>query len=569
MLDLVVANAWLVDGTGNPGFRGHVGVKGGRIECVCRGLDPPPAGRIIDAAGKVLCPGFIDVHTHSDYSILHHRTALSSLGAGVTTEVMGMCGHTVFPVTPATAAQVRRSIGLFSGLDDAELPEISWSDLDQWLSTLEQVGVGINVAQMVGHGMLRTAAMGPEDGGGEVIVPSPSQLAEMQRMMTDAMEQGAFGLATGLGYPPGRNAFTDEVVSLATTASHYGGAYISHIRNEGEFLAWSTRELIEIAARSGIRASASHHKALGWENWGKVVHTLAMIESAQGEGVEVMVDFYPWPFAAQSNMGVMFYAGFDSPGRDRGRLLEVLADTQEFTALKRSLVEAWSKARDGARRRCEALGAMGVPVSTSVLGFDSSFLVHSEARAELVGMSLADICRQATGATNPEDMLDVLRDIYLADEGMAFIAGGEMAEDDLDALVLHPLAAVSTDGWTLSSALDLGHPVLQAHPRQYGTHARILEHYTLERGLISLEEAIRKMTSLPASLLGLDDRGGLKPGMWADLVILEPDSIANRASHAEPQLSPLGIGWVLVNGQVAIEAGKPLETLTGHVLRRR
>ncbi len=569
MLDTLIKGGYIVDGTGAPGYRAHVGVKDGRVAGIYRGESVPEADMVIDAARMVLCPGFIDVHTHTDYTIYHHHQAKSSLGMGVTTEVMGMCGHTVFPVTMMTIPQIKQAVARFSGIDIDDVMDLSWEGLSGWLEVLDRHGVGINVAQMAGHGMLRTVAMGRENKGGDTIEPSRAQMEEMRSLLSQAMDEGAFGLASGLGYPPGRNATTAELISLGEVVGEKGGAYITHLRNEGEHLAFSVAEMVEIARQTGVRASATHHKALGFESWGKIRNTLALIEDARTLGVQVMADFYPWTYAAQSNLGTIFSGSPVSVEKDEKTLLQRLALDSGFKEIRDSVEKALNETREGAERRARGLAAFGIPISLDVWSPETQYLVHSRCCPGLVGMNIDEICRSQGRGSDLDSVLSVMREIYLQDEGETYIAGGKMDPVDTDMLASHPLVAFSTDGWTLSAPVDMKQPGLHVHPRQYGTYPLVLEWFVRERKIISLEEAIRKMTSLPASLLGIDDRGLIRDGMWADLVVFDPQQVANRATHSGPQSPPVGIEWVLVNGGVAVENGLPTSGLHGQVLRRK
>lgn len=569
MLDLLITEGMLVDGTGNSWFRGDVGVKDGKIAGIYRGESPPEARKVINARHLAVCPGFIDIHTHSDYTILHHHRATSSLRAGVTTEAMGMCGHTVFPVTELTRPQIERSMAAFSDLDPGEVPEVDWRDLAGWLDRLVPRGLGINVGQLTGHGMLRTAVMGPEGKGGEAPEPTRDQTESMKAALRESLEQGSLGLATGLGYPPGRNALTSEVAELAEEVARVGGVHISHIRNESDLLASAAAEVIEVSRHSGVKTSISHHKAMGWENWGKTEHTLAMLEKARTrEGLEVWADFYPWEYAAQSNLGSIFLPSLDSRGLSREDLISRLKGSSSFKELKEGLRKARATAQEAARKRYDALAPKGIPASMEVFSPSNQYVVHSPRHPQLVGLNFYQVIRQAGRDFTFENMLEVLRQIYIHDEGHTYIAGGKMSQADVDRLMKHPLVAVSTDGWTLSREVDLGRPGLHVHPRQYGTHALVLGSFVRERGVVRLEEAVRKMTALPASILGLSDRGLLSPGFWADVVVFDPRTVANRATHGRPEIPPEGIRCVLVNGQVALEEAKPTGALAGQVVRR-
>ncbi len=566
MLDVLIENAWVVDGTGNPGFRAHVGIREGRIVLLRRSVPVPEAARVIDAEGLVCAPGFIDLHTHSDYSILIHHHALSSLRAGVTTEAMGMCGYGVFPADEHLAEEARARIAGLSQVDQEAVGEVDWFSLDDWLSKLERRGVGINVAQFVGHGALRAHAMGPEGSGGEEIEPTPEQMEKMKRALREAMEQGAFGLSSGLQYPPGRNATTQELVELGQVVAEFGGSYISHLRSEGELLIWAARELITICRRSGMRGSMSHHKALGEEHWGKVRATTALIDEARAEGIQVMCDFYPWEYAAESNIGSVFYTDFETTPRDAEELMRKLRDPQEWRKLKRQLEAVQAEQLRAQRARAEALAKRGVRCPSGGDRLESTFIVHSASHPEIIGMNAREAARHLGFG---DDYLEAARQLYLDDDGYCYVAGGRMWEEDIRHLVTYPYAAISTDSWTMERFPNLRRPGISAHPRNYGSYAKILGQYCRDEGLLRLEEAVRKMTSLPASLLGLKDRGLVAEGYWADLCLFDPRTVRNEATYAEPCRWPVGIKYVLVNGAIAIDDGQETRSLSGQVLRFR
>jgi N-acyl-D-amino-acid deacylase len=564
MLDLLLKNATVIDGTGNPGYRAGVGVKDGKIAIIARGCDLPEAHRTIDCEGLVCAPGFIDVHTHTEYSILVHHHALSTLHAGVTTEVMGMCGYSVFPVNEAIAAEARARMAGFSQVDQAEVGEVDWKDLSGWLDKVQKNGVGINVLQFVGHGGIRAYVMGKEGKGGERVIPSAEELDAMRRIAAECMEQGAFGLSSGLQYAPGRNAVTRELIELGKVVGRYGGSYISHMRSEDEHLNFAARELIEICRETGMRGSMTHHKAHGIESWGKVHATTALIDEALSRGIQVMCDFYPWEHSAESNLGSTFYADFEQSARHADELIQKLRDEAEWARLKAHLLEMQRKDAEALRARSAALAEHGVKSSATSNQLDDSFIVHSRTHPEVVGLSKRDATKVMGFGS---DFLEAARKLYLDDDGYCYHAGGLMGEDDIRHLVKYPHAAISTDSWTWDKAPDLRRPGMSAHPRAYGSFAKTLGLYSRDCGLVRLEEAVRKMTSLPAWLLGLDDRGTVRPGAWADLTVFDPRHVANQATYADPYRFPVGIEYVLVNGVPAIDRGTETRSLSGKVLR--
>ncbi len=564
MLDILITGGRILDGSGNPPFAGHIGIDRGRIALIGRGEPRAEARKTLDVRGLVVAPGFIDVHTHSDYSILAHNAGCSTLFAGVTTEATGVCGYGVFPVNESRKAEITNRMAGISQVDAAEIGEVDWTDLDGWLNKLEKRGIGYNLAHFCGHGAIRAQVMGDEGQGGERVHPTPGEMDAMKEALASAMQQGAFGLATGLMYAPGRNATTREVTELARVAAQYGGSHASHMRSEGEFLIWAAGEFIDIARGSGIRATINHHKGLGMENWGKVNQTLRMLERARDEGLDVMCDFYPWEYAAQSNLGSAFYTDFELTPRSYEALAESLTDDDQWEKLKTSLVEKMQEQTEAQRKRIKHLAGEGIRAALSK-PMENLYIVHSPGHPELEGLSVLE----AHGELGRFDhYFDTLRWLYLEDDGLTQTAGGTMSEDDLITTLRDRHSAISTDGWTFSRQQDRRRPgAISLHPRNYGTYAQVLGRYTREKKIIPLEEAVRKMTSLPAALLGLNDRGMLKPGLFADITIFDPETVGNRADHSQPDVYPEGIRHVLVNGELAIEEGEWTGSLAGRALR--
>ena len=570
MLDLVVNGGIVVDGAGNPGVRCDVGIEDGHIACVSR--RPLQGERSIDATGLIVAPGFVDPHSHCDNTLLVHTRAETFLRQGITTAAVGNCGLSLAPLVDWFRPQIAARMCNASG----EPVEVDWSSFGEWLARLDAAHVGINVVPFVGHNTVRSCVMGverkgsPEDKeGGRRRVPTPEELAEMKRFVRQSMEEGAFGLTTGLEYPPGRNAYTDELVALCEVAAELGGVHMAHPRGMGEVVAEATREVIEISARAGLPGNIAHLKAMGPENWrGEVPNSLALIDEARARGLEITCDVYPFDFSAISNLsghllGPSFarMQGWEQDRRDA--LLNALKDEDRFAQLCED-VRARSVAEiEDNRRRTEEDRAHGIstPNVWSYGGYPFLTIVHSPAHPEVEGRSLAQI-----GGLWAMDPLRAARELLLDDEGLTRVTGAPMSEEDVRRVMTHPASMISTDGVSLDrfpSALE-GLP----HPRSVATYPRVLQHYVREEPVLALQEAIRKMTSLPAQLLGLRDRGLVREGMRADLVVFDLEQVEEGSTYADPCRFPLGIEHVLVNGHVAVENAQSNSVRAGEVLRR-
>jgi N-acyl-D-amino-acid deacylase len=340
MYDIIFKNGRIVDGTGNPWFRADIAVSEGKLAAVAVGIKGD-AGRVVDAGSLVVAPGFIDVHTHTDRTILIHKRAASSVMAGVTTEGIGNCGGAVYGYLPTSLEDIQKR------LTDID---VDWTDLAGYTKRVEENGLGINVAPFVGHNTIRRSVMGAEGKGGERIVPEADEMVAMKGLVEKAMIQGAFGLSAGLWYAPGRNALIGEVVELNRVVVEYGGVFMSHIRGEAGVLVESVEEFIETCARAGIRGCISHHKAMGPQNWGKPMETVRLLAEARAKGVEVMCDQYPWNYSSAANMGRWFISGW---GRNRGRDGHYVPEPLELETLIADLrdPETWKRIKSEAQAR--------------------------------------------------------------------------------------------------------------------------------------------------------------------------------------------------------------------------
>jgi N-acyl-D-amino-acid deacylase len=530
MHDLLIRGARVVDGTGAPAMTGDVAVESGVIVEVGR-FGRPAARHVVAADGAVVAPGFIDLHTHSDFTLPRFPRAPAMTRQGVTTQVLGNCGFSPFPVAPATAGLLRaKSAFLDAGLD------WDWSDLDGYASRLAALPLACNLALLVGHGTVRVAVMGFDDRG-----PTGAELDAMGELVAGAMRQGAFGLSSGLIYAPGCFAATDELAALARVAAAAGGFYASHIRDEAAGLLDAMGEAIEIGRRAGAAVQLSHHKAMGPANWGKVRDSLALLERSHASH-DVLADQYPYTAGSTTLLALL-------PGWAVAGGVPALRERLADPAARKRLTDELARRERGELRPGERELD---PASVVIADVPAGPLERHRAR------SLAEAAR-AEGTSASELALRILD---AAPGGVPIVWHG-MDEADVRTVLAHPLVAVASDGWTVDPALG-GVP----HPRSYGTFVRVLGHYAVRERVLSLEAAVRKMTALPAHRLGLADRGRLAAGMAADLVVFDPDRVIDRATYERPHAFCEGVSHVVVNGRLVIDDGEDTGAPAGQVLRR-
>jgi N-acyl-D-amino-acid deacylase len=520
-------NATVVDGSGSPSFTADVEVTGDRISRVGRGT--APAGVVIDASGLVLAPGFIDIHSHTDATIFANPSAASKLLQGVTLEVTGNCGLGCFPVSEERRDQL---LG-FLKMHDFRLPADgpAWTDMQTYSAEVERVGLGLNLAPLVAHGPLRMAVMGSDDRP-----PEPGEMQAMKRLLSTQLTQGAWGLSTGLIYPPGSYAATEELIELAAVAARHGALYASHIRGEAATLLHAVDEAIRIGRASGARVQVSHLKALGRANRGKGRAALDRLIDARRTGVDIAADQYPYE-ASQTSLSVLIPAWAHAGG---------------VTAMLGRLARGECTPRLCADIRA-AVAERGGPERIRISG------TGSDRNRALCGRSLAQIA--STWDVPPEEA--VVR-LVAGEEAAVSAVFFSLAEEDLAAIMQSDTVAVGSDGAALAGSGAGG----AAHPRAYGTFPRVLGHFVRERRVLPLATAVYKMTGLPAERLGVRDRGRVAEGFMADLVLFDPGAIADTATFERPCAYPAGIRLVMVNGRIAAQDGRIAAERAGRVLRK-
>ena len=522
--DLIVRGGRIVDGMGNPWFRADVGIQAGRVRAI-GDLRHAEAVLVIDADDRVVSPGFVDMHSHADVGLLAAPRAENVVRQGVTTVLVGNCGLSTAPVREATKHLLHTYLSAF-----IPVAEIDWRSLGDLLGRLEAQGVSCNVASLVGHGAIRIAVM-----GFDAREPTASDLVEMRALVREAMEQGAFGLSSGLAYAPGFYAQTDELVALAEVVAPFGGIYASHIRSEGEGYVDAIREAIQIGEEAGIPVQVSHVET-HYPNFGQSREALAAIDMARQRGVDVACDL-PLYLMGMTTITMLLPRWVQEGGI--GAMIERLRDPE----IRRRI-------RDGDVPHTNPAAALAAAGK-----WDKLMPISGDRRPEFIGLDLAEIARR-WGRESPYDAVFDL----LIEEGKQIMIVGEFHnEADLRAALAHPFCAIESD----EGAYALG-GAARPHPRAYGTFAMAFRKYVrgetrpdfaLEVGqeALTLEEAVRKMTSLPASRIGLLDRGFLREGACADLVVFRPEEIADTATYERPQQYPTGIDWVLVNGVPVID----------------
>jgi len=498
--DVLIRNARVVDGSGNPWQRADVGVRNGRIDAVGRIPGAATATRTIDAHEQVLAPGFIDVHTHIEGGVEKNPRGDNFLLDGVTTVITGNCGS-------------------------------SDLNLAAWFDKLEKLGLGLNVASLVGHNSVRREVMGSVNRAA-----TPQEIGKMQGLIDRAMKEGAVGFSTGLEYVPGIYSTTAEVVALAKAAAAHGGVYTSHMRDEGIHEIEAITEAVNVGREAGMRVEISHLKIDRRRIWGASDQSLALIEKFRREGVDVVADQYPYDRAA-TNLGIRLPGWALAGGQIKERLADPATRAKIALEMKQNLAE------------------MGEPD----YGFATVARFAPDTAYE--GKTIPEVNALKGRSPGLENEIETVFDLMNA--GGASMIYHLMGEMDIERFMRYPFTAVASDGGVIEPGA--GNP----HPRSYGTNARVLAEYVRARGVLTLEDAVRRMTSLPAHTFGLNDRGLLRPGMAADLVLFDPARVQDKSTYARPHQYSQGFDYVLVNGQLMVEEGKLTTARGGQALRHR
>jgi N-acyl-D-amino-acid deacylase len=531
MFDVLLEGGTLIDGTGAPAQRADVGIAGDRIVAL-GDLRAQEARDIVSASGLIVAPGFIDLHAHSELTLLADGRGASKVRQGVTTEISGQCGYSAAPLLGLARDEIpvfMNRLGL----------EADWETMAGFLARLEGQGLALNFGTLVGHGTLRYAVMGGSDQPA-----NPAERQAMARLLAQALEEGGLGLSSGLFYAPGSYADHEEMANLARVAAVWGGLYASHVRNEAGGIFASVDEAMAVGRAAGVRVEISHLKLAGRGQWGQAGRLLAHLEAARAEGVDVGWDQYPYPASATS-LDAIVPPSFHAGGTEGllGRLRDPAARAQIVGALASDAHEGWESVLEGS-------------------DWDRILLSSYPPQPELAGRSVGEIAGEWNQAP-AETALNLILESAAQAEMIHF----SMDEDDVAAILRHPLTAVVTDAEALAADGPLAEGM--PHPRAYGTYPRVLARYVRQQGLLSWEEAVRRMTGLPAGRLGLQHRGVAREGSFADLVILDPEAVADTATFLAPHSYPDGIRHVLVNGQFVVLDGRLTQARPGRVLRRK
>jgi len=540
----LIKNGLIIDGTGNPWFKADVEISDGKITQIGR-LSNTKAERVIEARGLIVSPGFIDVHTHSDLALLINPRAESKIRQGVTTEVIGNCGSSGAPVRKETLNLLKDEWG-----PEAKVVKWNWSSLGDYIDRLEKQGVSLNVASLVGHGTVRTAVMGVENRS-----PTSAEMKEMKALVAESMEDGAFGLSSGLVYLPGCYAKTAELIELCRVVAEYDGFYASHTRGERETIVKALKEAIEIGEKAGVPVQVSHN-CPKYGGHGKFKEQSEIYEKARERGVDVTfdndahTDFNP---TLSQVLPQWAQAGGNK------KVVERLKDHETRERIRREILED----------KFPGAGYSGVVKHGR---WDRIFLFRCKKNKDLIGKSLKEIA-----GLREVDPFDAYFDLIIEEKGEVSALFNYIEEDDIRTVMKHPLMMVCTDGSALAPYGALGR-INGYSPCSYGEYAYILEKYVREERVLTLHEAVRKMTSFPAQRLGLRDRGLLREGMWADIVIFDLKAVEDRATSRYPYRFPLpnfphkypeGIEYVLVNGEIVVEKGRHKSVFPGKVLRHQ
>lgn len=523
--DIVIKDARIIDGTGSKSYNSDIGISGDRIGLI--GAIPDEKGRrVIKADGMIASPGFVDIHSHSDYSLLIDRRGGSKIMQGVTSEIGGNCGYSAAPISGNEFEERKKTYRDLYGL------EADWQSLDEYLKRLEDGGLPLNFGLLIGHNTIRGSVM-----GARADKPTEAEMERMLEMVRSGMEDGAFGISTGLIYPPACFSQEEEIIRLCQLVRDMGGIFTIHMRSEGDLLTEAIEEAIRISSKTGIPLQISHLKTAGRDNWTKIDKVFSIIEEARGRGIDVTADRYPYIAGNTLLCAIMPNWVLE------GGSATVISRTKDL-GLRKKIEEELSKKRD--------------PSS-----FDRIIIsqVFKDSNKPYEGLSIL----KAAGIAG-KDLYTFLFDLLAEEEMLAEGIFFSMDEENLKKVLAKPYVMVASDSAATGhdGPLSKGRP----HPRGFGTFPRVISRYVREERVLDLETAIKKMTYDPCRKFGIRDRGIIKVGSYADIVLFDTDRIKDIASYDDPKQFPEGIVYVIVNGMVAVEKGGIKARKAGRVLKR-
>ena len=545
MYSLVIKNVRVVDGFGNPWYLADVGIQGEKIAHIGQ-VEGKEAQKIIDGKRMVLAPGFIDMHSHSEMIFLSEKQSELLEGRirqGITTEIMGNCGISVSPIRDELKPDMEKSVGWMT----PESVSWNWNSMAEFLDLIEKKGVTVNVGTLTGHGAIRAYVKGFSSG-----LMSPGETREMKEILSRTFEEGSFGLSSGLIYAPGMFADTDEFIELGKVAAKFNRILTSHVRGSSETDIDAEKEVIHIGEMAGCRVHRSHYEAFGKENWHKIEITLKLDEEARQRGIDFAFDMFP--YTAAMTMMIAIYP----PWALDGGWPQFLRRAQDPDTRKKiehdieTVVPSWPTWVPGSwpHNLVKAAGWKNI-----YIGY-----IPSEKNKHYEGLNLIQL-----GERLRKPPFEAITDLMVEEKGaisqLIFgVSGDRENEEPIKAIIRHPLGGYATD------AVDIGRG--KPHPAAYGMYPRLLGRYVREEKLVTLEDAIRRMTSFPANRLGIKDRGIIAEGYFADLVLFDPDRIRDRSTYENPRQFPEGIHHVIVNGQLILENGEIRKIRPGKVLRK-
>jgi len=540
MYDVKIINGLIIDGTGNPGYAADVGIVGDQIIAI-GDLSDATSRETVDASGKVVAPGFVDMHTHSDLAVLFDPLTNSKIFDGVTTEVVGNCGIGVAPVSEANRQLLIDYLGTRMIGNLPVKIELNWSSMAEYLDYVRRHPPALNVCALLAQGAVRIAVMGFDKQA-----PTNRQLSEMKSLVAAGMAEGAVGFSSGLIYMPGEFSTTDELAELAKEIRPHQGFYVSHIRNESEGVFDALEEALTIGEKAAVPVHVSHLKVAGQSVWGRSPELLARIDKANQDGVETTFDLYPYTSGMTGLTACMPPWAFEGGVE---KLLNRLADAE----IRAKIVADVENGIPGWQNLFKAAGGWeNITITT----------VNSEANKHLEGKTIRQIAE-----LQDKDPYNTVFDLLIAEKGKVLIVLLLMAEEDLINILRHPMSMIGSDGMSVSTEgiMSFGMP----HPRAFGTRARVLARYVREKKVLSLEEAVKKMSYMPAWRLGLPKRGLLRVGYYADAVVFDPDEVRDNAVYSDPKQYSSGFEYVVVNGKVVLANGMHQKVFNGRVITRK